>query len=55
MHNNDEPGQAGVVHVNEHDSHVVVTALEGAAFEANNYKMWSVLNDLMLKGPPMHE
>jgi hypothetical protein len=55
MHNNDEPGQAGMVHANKHKSLVVATALEGETFEANNYKKWSVLNDLMLKGPRMHE
>ena len=51
MLSNNEPGQARIINAVEYESFVVTTPSEGEAFEADYGKVWSVLKDLMLKGP----
>ena len=48
--NYDGPGQVRIEYATEHEHLVVITPLEGEAFEANNGKVLSVLKDFMLGG-----
>ena len=46
----DRPRQAGTQYATEHEHLVVITPLEGEAFEMDNGKVWLVLKDLKLRG-----
>ena len=50
MRDVDGPGLAGQVYATEHEHLVVITPLEGEAFELDNGKVWLVLKDLILRG-----
>ena len=51
MRNVDGPRQAGLQYATEHEHLVVMTPLEGEAFEVDNRMVWLVSKDLTLRGP----
>ena len=51
MCNVDEQGQVKIQYATKHKHLVVMTPLEGEAFEAGNGKIWPVLKELTLRGP----